>query len=161
MIDNGGDEFHWRETYFILFDSRNRPTLTQVEGALGELNHHYELSRLTADEDGHFESVTISSKEDNAALEISFESGNAVIEQGTELAKQLKDEAGPDQLAELLRADARFDVMHFEHMQADADTDADELDDMLDPSCLLSVVEVLVGLTQGVPIDPASGAILP
>ena len=31
---------------------------------------------------------------------------------------------------------------------------------MLDPSCLLMVVDALVELTEGLPIDPASGQIL-
>ncbi len=159
---SGEPELHWRETYFILFDQANRPTLTQVERALGELNHRYELKNLQADDDGHLESISLNAPEDRVAIEISFESGEAVAEQTTQLAKQLQGEADSDQLAALLRADARFDVMHFEMVDSEyASNDEDELDDMLDPSCLLLVVDAMVELTAGLPIDPSSGAILP
>ena len=153
------EEYEWRETYFILFRESKRPTLTQVERTVGELNDRLKLENLTADEDGRFESVMIHSPEDYAAIELSYESGEAVTEQATELAKQLKAEAESDDLAKLLVADARLDVMHFEKMVNDPY--GDENDEMLDPSSLLMVVDALVALTEGVAVDPASGAILP
>lgn len=153
------EEYEWRETYFILFRESKRPTLTQVERTVGELNDRLKLENLTADEDGRFESVMIHSPEDYAAIELSYESGEAVTEQATELAKQLKAEAESDDLAKLLVADARLDVMHFEKMVNDPYGDED--DEMLDPSSLLMVVDALVALTEGVAVDPASGAILP
>ncbi len=153
------EEYEWRETYFILFRASKRPTLTQVERTVGELNDRLKLENLTADEDGRFESVMIHSPEDYAAIELSYESGEAVTEQATELAKQLKAEAESDDLAKLLVADARLDVMHFEKMVNGPYGDEDE--EMLDPSSLLMVVEALVALTEGVAVDPASGAILP
>ena len=99
--------------------------------------------------------------EDHAALEISYETGDAVIEQSAELAKQLKGDVTPDQLKRLLRADARLDVMHFERVSADSFDDDDEefATGALDPGSLLNVVEALAKLTHGLPIDPASGAI--
>ncbi len=159
MCDDNREEYEWRETYFILFRATKRPTLTQVERTVGELNDHLKLENLTADEDGRFESVMIHSPEDYAAIELSYESGEAVTEQATELAKQLKAEAESDDLAKLLVADARLDVMHFEQMVNGPYGDEDE--EMLDPSSLLMVVDALVALTEGVAVDPASGAILP
>ncbi len=153
------EEYEWRETDFILFRESKRPTLTQVERTVGELNDRLKLKNLTADEDGRFESVMIHSPEDYAAIELSYESGEAVTEQATELAKQLKAEAESDDLAKLLVADARLDVMHFEQMVNGPYGDED--DEMLDPSSLLMVVDALVALTEGVAVDPASGAILP
>ncbi|MFV2065658.1 MAG: hypothetical protein ACC645_01660 [Pirellulales bacterium] len=159
MSDDGRDEYRWRETYFILFSTSARPTLTQVERVLGELSSRVELDRLAADNDGRFESVTLEAPDDYAALEISYESGEAVVEQAVELAKQLQGEAEPGQLAQLIKADARLDVMHFERVMGSEYAD-DESEEMLDPSCLLMVVEALVALTDGVAIDPAAGAIL-
>jgi len=159
MSEEGRDEYRWRETYFILFSTSARPTLTQVERVLGELSTRVELDRLAADEDGRFESLTLEAPDDYAALEVSYESGEAVVEQAVELAKQLQEEAEPAQLAQLLKADGRLDVMHFEHIMGNAYAD-DESEEMLDPSCLLMVVEALVALTGGVAIDPAAGAIL-
>ncbi|HEY4232359.1 MAG TPA: hypothetical protein VGM76_02955 [Lacipirellulaceae bacterium] len=155
------DQLEWRDTYFILFQSSGRPTLTQVEGAITGATRRVTLENLEANEDGLFESVLVQAPEDHAALEISYETGDAVIEQSAQLAKQLKGEVTPDQLKRLLRADARLDVMHFERVSADSFDDDDEFAaGALDPGSLLNVVEALAKLTRGLPIDPASGAIL-
>jgi hypothetical protein len=158
-----GDQLEWRDTYFILFQSSGRPTLTQVEAAITEATRRVTLENLAADDDGMFESVLVQAPEDHAALEISFETGEAVIEQSAQLAKQLKSEVTPDQLKRLLRADARLDVMLFERVSADSFDDNDEefAAGALDPGSLLNVVEALAKLTNGLPIDPASGGILP
>jgi hypothetical protein len=157
-----GDQLEWRDTYFILFQQSGRPTLTQVEAAISDSARHVTLENLEADEDGMFESLLVQAPDDHSALEISYETGEAVIEQSAALAKQLKAEATSDQLKKLLRADARLDVMHFERVSPEDSFD-DEEDfggEAVDPSSLLNVVEALARLTKGVPIDPASGAIL-
>jgi hypothetical protein len=163
MDDDNEDQLEWRDTYFVLFKRGDRPTLTQVEAAITETSRRLKLENLEADEDGMFESVLVQAPQDNAALEISYETGEAVIEQSAELAKQLKDELKPKQLQQMLKSDARLDVMLFERVNAGG-FGADEEDDWetssLDPSSLLNVVEALAKLTGGLPIDPASGAIL-
>lgn len=161
----GNDEqLEWRDTYYVLFQQADRPTLTQVEAAVTESSRRLKLENLEADEDGMFESVLVQAPQDNAALEISYERGEAVAEQSVELAKQMKDELGPKQLQRMLKADARLDVMLFERVRDDvADIDDDEEDweaSALDPSSLLNVVGALAKLTHGLPIDPASGAVL-
>ena len=157
-----GDQLEWRDTYFILFQQSGRPTLTQVEAAISDATRNVTLENLEADEDGMFESLLVQAPEDHSALEISYETGDAVIEQSAALAKQLRGEATADQLKKLLRADARLDVMHFERVTSDSLGEDDEFGgDALDPSSLLNVVEALAKLTKGLPIDPASGAILP
>jgi hypothetical protein len=165
MDDGNDDQLEWRDTYFILFQRIARPTLTQVEAAISDSSRRLKLENLEADEDGMFESALVHAPQDNAALEISFESGEAVIEQSADLANQLKDELNSDQLAKMLRADARLDVMLFERVRSNAWGDGDDDDDWetgaLDPASLLSVVEALTKLTGGLPIDPASGGILP
>jgi len=161
--DEAGDQLEWRDTYFILFQHSTRPTLTQVEAALSGAGRNLTLENLEADEDGMFESVLVQAPEDHSALEVSYETGDAVIEQSAALAKQLKGEASAEQLKKLLRADARLDVMHFERVSAgdDFDDDGEEFGEPVDPASLLNVVEALAKLTKGLPIDPASGAILP
>jgi hypothetical protein len=156
------DQLEWRDTYFVLFQQSARPTLTQVEAAITESSKRLKLENLEADEDGMFESVLVQVPQDNAALEISYERGDAVIQQSSDLAKQLKDELDPKQLKQMLKSDARLDVMLFERVRGDsADSDDDDWEGgSLDPSSLLGVVEALTKLTHGLPIDPASGAIL-
>ena len=163
MDEHNDDQLEWRDTYFILFDQSHRPTLSQVEAAITDSARRLKLEHLEADDDGMFESVLVQAPQDNAALEISYETGEAVIEQSTELAKQLKDELNAKQLAKMLKADARLDVMLFERVQDDAWGASDDEDwesSGLDPSSLLNVVGALAKLTHGMPIDPASGAIL-
>ena len=164
MAVENDDQLEWRDTYFVLFQQPDRPTLTQVEAAITESSKRLKLENLEADEDGMFESLLVQVPQDNAALEISYETGEAVIEQSAELAKQLKDEISPKQLKQMLKADARFDVMLFERISAGSDAADDDDEEWetgsLDPSSLLNVVEALAKLTQGLPIDPASGAIL-
>ena len=154
-------EFHWRETYFIFFSLSNRPTLTQVERVLGELNKKFELKELCANDDGLFESVLLYSPDDNAALEICLEQGETIIEQQADLVSQLSEEATKEQMRMLTQADARLDIMHFEHVSSSWEEGDENLDEMLDPGSLLLAVDALVELTGGVPIDPASGAIMP
>jgi hypothetical protein len=162
--DNSNDELEWRDTYFILFQQSDRPTLTQVEAAITESSRRLKLENLEADDDGMFESVLVQAPQDNAALEISYETGDAVIEQSADLAKQLKGELDAKQLKRMLKADARLDVMLFERVASNGfggDEDEDDWEaGSLDPSSLLSVVDALAKLTGGLPIDPASGAIL-
>lgn len=163
LDDDAGDQLEWRDTYFILFQESARPTLTQVEAAISDAARHITLENLEADEDGMFESLLVQAPEDHAALEISYETGEAVIEQSAALAKQLKGEATADQLKKLLRADARLDVMHFERVSTESEFGDDDEDfdgEAVDPASLLNVVDALAKLTKGLPIDPASGAIL-
>jgi hypothetical protein len=112
-----GDELLWLETYFIVFPHERRPTLTQVEHALAEADPRLKLENLAADDDGLFASLLVQSPEDHAAVEISYEIGEAVIEQNLEWAKQLQKQLSPKQLQLMIAADARLDVAHFERVQ--------------------------------------------
>ncbi len=156
------EEFKWRETYFVLFDSCHRPSLQKVEQTLRELSDRFQLSNGLADDDGRFESITVMSPDDYAALDISYESGDEVIEQVAGLEEELKasvaDADERAKLARLAKFDARLDLLHFE--QVSDDEPDDELDEMLDPSLLLIVLDAVVELTGGVGVDPQSGTIL-
>jgi hypothetical protein len=155
-------EYKWRETYFVLFDSCQRPTLKRVEAVLRDLSDRFVLSNPQADEDGRFESITVMSPDDYAALDISYEVGEEVKEQGTAFHQELKagvcDTEERAKLARLLKCDARFDLLHFE--EKSDDEPEDELDEILDPSALLIVLDALVELTDGVGVDPQSGTLL-
>ncbi len=90
-------EYKWRETYFVLFDSAKRPSLKKIERVLHDLNDRFELSNALADEDGRFESITVMSEDDYAALDISYEVGEEVVEQGAALYDELKGSADDDE----------------------------------------------------------------
>lgn len=187
--ERSADELLWLETYFIVFPQARRPTLAQVERALTDADPRLKLENLSADDDGMFASVLVQSPEDHAAVEVSYECGDAIVEQNLEWAKQLHKRITPQQLQQLMTADARLDVAHFERTEAIAsrsgdapgrddddelaggydddydDGDDDDFDDeaameAFDPSCLLTVVESLSTLTRGLAFDPAAGEVV-
>lgn len=192
MSDKKADELHWRETYFIVFPKDQRPSLDEVEHVLADASPRFKLQNLAADDEGMFQSVLVESDEDHAAVEVSFELGESVIEQNLEFAKQMQDHVPSRQLQQLMQADARLDVAHFERCPAgtspgvdrmkpptpslnldeaysnDAYTDEFGDDDefgepefeMLDPTCLLTVVDALASLTGGLTVDPAAGELV-
>jgi hypothetical protein len=154
--------FRWRETYFVLFPATKQPTVKRVEKLLAELNKHYVLSNVTADDQGRFESLTLVSPDDFAALDICFTSGPEVTEQTGSLIEDLKDTVDPEQrplLRRLKDYDGRFDVLHFEQVPDPAEEE-DESDELLDPGALLAVLNALARLTGGLAVDPQSGTLL-
>jgi hypothetical protein len=175
------DELLWLETFFIVFPHKRRPTLNQVERALSDADPRLQLANLSADDDGLFESVLVESPEDHAAVEISYEASESVIEQNLQWAKQLQEQLSPKQLQQLVAADARLDIAHFERVRSgsskgehetaerslpaddfgdDDDFDEEAAMESFDPTCLLTVVEALSSLTKGLTFDPASGEVV-
>ncbi len=156
------DAFRWRETYFVMFESRRRPKLEKVQSAIAGLNAHFELTNQATDAAGLIESLTILSADDFAALDVSYLEGEEVVEQALALADEMD---GPvcgaedrGRLEKILLCDARFDVLHFERLIASEE--AEQSDELLDPSTLLIVLEALAELTGGVPIDPQGNAMM-
>ena len=157
------NRYRWRETYFVLFDAKNRPTLAGLEKTLHQLDAHYEIANASADEDGQFESLTLISPDDFAGLDVCYVEGEEVCEQVQDLVQELRPmacETGCEaQLKQIKACDARFDVLHFEEISGSLDDDDDDLDDALDPSALLLVMAELARLVGGVAVDPQSGTI--
>ena len=116
------DRYRWRETYFVLFPACRRPTLKAMEKKLSALSKRYTLENLGGDENGKFESLTLISPDDFAALDICYTSGPEVQEHVAELVEELgcHGRAGPEETVEAaqgfrrplrraaLRADRRF-----------------------------------------------------
>ncbi len=78
MFDN--DQYRWRETYFVLFDVKKRPKLSRVTKAISALNKRFQLTNLSADKEGRFDSLTVISPDDFAALDICYTGGDEVLE---------------------------------------------------------------------------------
>ncbi|MGC3971694.1 MAG: hypothetical protein QM775_31415 [Pirellulales bacterium] len=139
-----------------------RPTLQQVEQKLKAVPQHYQLQSLEADGAGLFESITVRSPGDHVALEISFLGGEDIRQQAEALAEELKATGDNDnrRLAHLADCDARFDIMQFEQLDEAAEADGGDPDEGFDPSTLLVVLNALVGLVDGIGVDPQSGLIV-
>jgi hypothetical protein len=161
------NQYRWRETYFVLFDSGKRPMLKAVQEALAGLNEHYLLKHASADRQGRFDSLTLLSPDDFAALDICYTGGEEVLDHAASLAREMESVAcemqETDALRQILRCDARFDVLHFEQIpqeEYDEGNLGEEPDEMLDPSALLMVLGVLAKITGGVAVDPQAGTFL-
>lgn len=155
--------YRWRETYFVLFRSGNRPTLTAVEQVLSALDAHFALANMKADESGLCESFTLLSPEDFAALDVCYTGGPEVLEEGASLAEEMaaaaRDTGETVREEEIRQFDGRFEVLHFERLSGKSEGE-DPTDEMLDPSALLLVLGALARLTDGLAVDPQAGTIL-
>ncbi len=154
------EQYRWRETYFVLFQDKHRPSADMACKALEELGPRFQVSKVQYDAQGRFEALMLLSPDDFAAMDITYVSGDDADDQVAELTQgviveQLTEEEKTkwDRLED---CDARFDVYHFERV----DNAVEDDDSLLDPGALLIVLQTLAGLCQGVGVDPQSGTIL-
>jgi hypothetical protein len=154
--------YRWRETYFVLFDAKKRPSVERVKKIIESLKDHFELVNLRGDTEHRFESLSVLAPDDFAALDICFIGGDEVREQAAQLVEEMKvgalEPGDRQKLKQISHSDGRFDVLHFEQL-AERGDEGDE-DELLDPSAVLLVLDALARLTGGVAVDPQSGTIL-
>ena len=154
------ENYRWRETFFIFFHERRRPSVQEIEEAIRHTGGHFQLQDLIGDEEGRFETATVIAPDAYAAIDLVYEAGEEVVEQVEELSRELTplvaDDEERSKLKRLPQCDAKFDLLHFEQVIDDESEDA--LDETFDPGALLLVMEALVTLTEGVAIDPQSGS---
>jgi len=155
--------YRWRETYFIYFPADHRPSLDKTCQTLSMLGDHFELTNASADNRGRFESITIRARDEFAAIDVSYLEGDEVTEQVAQLAREVAHgccvENESSKLAVLRRASARLDLLHFEEV-TDEEESEDEPEGMLDPSALLLVLDALAELCEGVAVDPQTGTLM-
>ncbi|MFO7904846.1 MAG: hypothetical protein R6U98_19440 [Pirellulaceae bacterium] len=155
------DEYRWRDTYFVLFQEKDRPSPDATLQALESLGPHYAVKDVRYDERGRLESFTLFSPDDFAAMDISCISGEEVIEQVDGFVKEMSVDQPSEQEAQridrLKRCNARFDVYHFEQV---AIGNQDDDDGFFDPGALLLVLQCLASLCNGTGIDPQTGTIV-
>ena len=160
MFEN--DQYRWRETYFVLFDAAKRPTLRKVKQKLADMNKRFAFANPQADSHGGFESLTVLAPDDFAALDISYLAGEEVMEQAGQLVEEMRDSYSRAEerarLEQVGRATARFDVLHFE--QVSGFDEGDPTEELIDPAALLTTLEALAELTDGIAVDPQSGTLL-
>lgn len=158
------DEYQWRETYFVLFDVSKRPSAAEFESFVGGMNKGYEVRDVRATEEGGFDSLTLISKDDYAAMDLNCATSEEVREQILELVDKLKEMAAPDEMEAIERVPemtARLEVYHFEQMVfVGSSGEGDEPDDFMDPGSLLVVLERIAEMLDGIVVDPQSNSIM-
>jgi hypothetical protein len=154
------DRFTWRETYFVFFDEKSRPSKSHMEKFLKDLGGRYDVRDVRTDDQGLFESATVLAPDDYAGMDVTYVSGEEVREQLDEMlediGKATLNVGQVDKLTRLSKSDARFDVYHFEQVASGEDDE----DEMLDPGALLIVLERLAKLCNGVGFDPQTGTLM-
>ena len=154
----GDPLFRWRETFLVLFEESNRPTVEAVEKALARVGK-FDSEQTNESVDGLIESLTVTNSIDCVGLDIVFVDGEEAAEQIEELQTEISpDDLLPGQeemLDKLPLCNARLDLLHFEQLTASFSEDDDE--EFLDPGSLLGVAESLAQLVNGVAVDPGSG----
>ncbi|HMP80228.1 MAG TPA: hypothetical protein PKD54_12305 [Pirellulaceae bacterium] len=150
--------FIYRDTFFVLFQQPHRPTAEQISAALAQLGKRYEVSNVVLS-DGQAESFTVQSPQDYSAMDVAYVDGEDVGSQIRDVLQQFRaitltgDDA--QKLKKLSQCDARFDIYHFERIDAALDDT-----DQLDPGGLLLVVEKLSEISHGVGLDPQSMSLM-
>jgi hypothetical protein len=153
--------YHWRETYFVLFDRQRRPLAADARRVLADLGSRIEVHEVSTDDEGRLDSMTILSHADAAGMDVTYVEGDEVKEQIAQLRQEWRSkrpgEKEKPHLARALHADARFDVYHFEEITDFPDEDDDG---PLDPGTLLLVLNKLARLCHGEALDPQTGELL-
>ena len=154
----GDPLFRWRETFMVLFNASQRPTVGDVEKALARVGK-FDSEQMNETADGKIESLTATNQIDCIGLDIVYVDGEEALEQLEELQGEISPEdllPGQESLlAKLSTCDARLDILHFEQLTSAMTEDDDE--EFLDPGALLGVAESLAQLVDGVAVDPGSG----
>jgi len=164
MSETAAAEYHWRETYFILFDEDNRPLLETLRFVINRTAGGYEFVAAEEDDDNLFCSARVIAPDKMTAIELSYVTGAEVLESVSQLVHDLQmipESCEPETLDKLRPCNARIDVFHLEkEVDAWTDTPGGNEDDFFDPSALLLVIEALVEATDGIGIDPSSGVVM-
>ncbi len=155
------DEYRWRDTYFVLFHDKDRPSADATLKSLETLGPRYKVEDVRYDDEGRLESLTLLSPDDFAAMDICYIVGKEVEEQVQNLSNEIKvgqlTKEETKKLKTLQGCNARFDIYHFEQVVV---PDEDDDESFLDPGALLIVMQCLAALCHGVGIDPQTGTVL-
>jgi hypothetical protein len=152
--------YRWRDTFLVLFDDEQRPTIELALSAIQKIGK-FEMQNFSESESRHIESMTITSNVDLVGLEIFYVAGAEVVEETEALVLELTEDAlllgNEDSLTQLSTANARFDILHFEQITENANEPSDD-NELMDPGSLLAVTAALASLVNGVAVDPSSAS---
>ena len=152
--------YRWRDTFLVLFDDEQRPTVELALSAIQQIGK-FEVRNSSESETQHIESITITSNVDLTGLEILYVAAAEVVEETEALVVELTEDAmllgQENALVQLSAANARFDILHFEKITENSNEPSDD-DELMDPGSLLTVTAALADLVNGVAVDPSSAS---
>jgi len=152
--------YRWRDTFLVLFDDEQRPTIKLALSAIQQIGK-FKVRNSSESESRLIESITITSSVDLVGLEILYVAGDEVVEEIEALVMELAEDAmllgNEDSLTQLSAANARLDILHFEKITENSNGPSDD-DELMDPGSLLAVSAALANLVSGVAVDPGSAS---
>ena len=152
--------YRWRDTFLVLFDNEQRPTVELALSAIRQIGK-FKVRNSSESESRLIESITITSSVDLVGLEILYVAGDEVVEEIEALVMELAEDAmllgNEDSLTQLSAANARLDILHFEKITENSNGPSDD-DELMDPGSLLAVTAALANLVSGVAVDPSSAS---
>lgn len=112
------DQYHWRETYFVLFDPQRRPMLEEVRQQLLSRFPSLIIRSEQANSQGQLEMLSIQSPEDSSAVDLVYQEGQQVLLEIAAIADDLeqsnKSRKNRKKLDRARKCSARLDLLHFE-----------------------------------------------
>ncbi|MDC0574371.1 hypothetical protein OAO39_00420 [Pirellulaceae bacterium] len=152
--------YRWRDTFLVLFDDEQRPTVELALSVIQQIGK-FEVRNSSESESQQIESITITSNVDLIGLEILYVAGAEVVEETEALVVELTEDAmllgQENALVQLSAANARFDILHFEKITENSNEPSDD-NELMDPGSLLTVTAALADLVNGVAVDPSSAS---
>lgn len=159
-------DYKWRETYFVYFASYKLPRLEEAVGRMKTRIPGVQAVESARDTLGRLQAVSLLFPDTPSAVEIIFSEGDEVEQQKSELEELLDEKPDRKTRKALRNSNARFDILHFERTGGERrihdlfEDEAEEIPEDFDPSCMLTLLNQLTGITHGVAIDPQSGMAL-
>ncbi|MGL6225886.1 MAG: hypothetical protein ACRC10_04570 [Thermoguttaceae bacterium] len=115
------DQYHWRETYFVLFDPKRRPRLEFVREQLLKRFPSLIIRSEQANSQGQLEMLSLQSPEDSSAVDLVYQEGEQVLLEIAAIADDLeqsnKSPKKRKKLDEARKCSARLDLLHFERLE--------------------------------------------
>ena len=152
--------YRWRDTFLVLFDDEQRPTVELALSVIQQIGK-FEVRNSSESESQQIESITITSNVDLIGLEILYVAGAEVVEETEALVVELTEDAmllgQENALVQLSAANARFDILHFEKITENSNEPSDD-NELMDPGSLLTVTAALADLVNGVAVAPSSAS---
>ncbi len=116
------ERYQWRETYFVLFDPKDKPLLSEIQSGLGPMFKSLAVRQARADEQGRIESLTVASCDDFAAIDLVYQSGEQIVREIDALADEMVNltstKKNRAKIEKARKCSARLDVLHFEQMES-------------------------------------------
>lgn len=148
--------FEYCDTFFIFFEEDRRPGTTAFTNQIADLSNRCIVDRV-GDKEEFLETATLRFPADCSAMDLVFVRDEDIATQIDQIQAELRlmtaTEESRKKILKMSSCNARYDIFHFE--QSDGGKH-----DFHDPGGLLTLIQRVCSLCDGVGYDPQSQAVL-